>query len=240
MLTKTSLALTAISVIAISAPASAATFGYTNTDFSTNASQAAGIHKSITTTFNDITDEFTWSSTISRNTRNGHLADGAWLVVSDGPNPKGIDNELAIFYLDGINNKVSIYNYNGVNGNNSWKRTNPQLLGSIALNVNNSVADERTFSFNVDMTDINNLGLSADWKGTSFSEKIGIWFHATSYSDMTYHNSSGRLKGYSFAKQSYYDTAFQTTTDIPEPSSLAALGLFAAAAAASKLSKRIA
>lgn len=218
-----SLTTVTLVTLATAAPAAATTFIYDSSNIGGN--HRVGAHKQIVTTFDDSSDLFTWESTFQVNPNNGRLADGAWLVVSEGPNPKGDVQEYTMFYLDGENEKVSLYTYNGRNGSNSWKDKNSTFLGEISLTVNNDVAGERTFSFSHDMTDINvRQDLGDDWKGTLFGDSIGIWFHGVDGLDADY-DANGRLSKFSYNSQGWYDTAYQDTETVPEPGIALGLGL---------------
>ena len=221
------LALGAVAVIpvAIAAqPASAAKFSYDSQSIGGN--QNVGVHKSITTTYDTNSEVLTWSSTFSE--KNGKLADGAWLVLSEGPNPKGDKQEYTMFYLDGVAGKLTAYTYNGRNGSDSWKDSNSVYLDSWDLDVS-TVGNERTFSFAVDMTDINSrTDLGNDWKGTFYEEKIGIWFHGVADVNATYDDTTHELTKFSYSSQGWYDTANEDAEKVPEP--FLAVGLGAAAA----------
>ncbi|MGD1944465.1 MAG: hypothetical protein ACFB0G_24480 [Leptolyngbyaceae cyanobacterium] len=210
--------------VAIAAqPASAAKFSYDSQSIGGN--QNVGVHKSITTTYDINSEVLTWSSTFAE--KNGKLADGAWLVLSEGPNPKGDKQEYTMFYLDGVAEKLTAYTYNGRNGSNSWQDSNSVYLDSWDLDVS-TVGNERTFSFAVDMTDINSrTDLGNDWKGTFYEEKIGIWFHGVADVDATY-NASHELTKFNYSSQGWYDTANEDAEKVPEP--FLAVGLGAAAA----------
>ena len=248
----TSLALAAFSLALTSAPVSAVTF-----TFDTNragGSVNAGTQTAFTTSFDDTTDLLTLSTTFQRNTDTNALADGGWLVLSEGDNPKSDALEYAIFYLDGNNNKVSAYNYDPVDRKHSWR--NSEFLGETTLNVTNSGFESagadpsvRTFDFAFDMAAINDrTDLGADWKGSRFGEKVGIWFHAVDGLSTDY-DASGRLAAFDHGAESRFDTkALDTvssnlgtiTSDagpsqsVPEPTTVVAMGVFAAAAAFTK------
>lgn len=226
---RTSLALAAASAVIAIAPAQASTFIFEDTNLGGN--NAVGNHSHIKTTYDEDSEVLTWSSTFTRNSNNGKLADAAWLVLSDGDNPKGNVDEYAIFYLDGINGQVSIYNYNGQNKSNSYQ--NETYLGSTALTVTNNGTNERTFDFSIDATAINSDPRfdPNTWKGASFADKVGIWFHGVNDPTITY--SAGELSEFSYLynDSGWYDTSFKDTTRVPEPGTVAALGLFAATAA---------
>ncbi|MEL7227207.1 MAG: hypothetical protein AAGL17_20815 [Cyanobacteria bacterium J06576_12] len=231
---KAALALAALPVLFALAPAKAATYTFQGNNLGGNTK--TGDHSNITATFNNNTNLLTWSSTFTDNGK-GPLAEGAWLVLSDGPNPKKHVDEYAIFYLDGLTEQVSIYNYNGENKADSYKKEN--YLGGTALQVTNNGSD-RTFEFSVDVSDINNdvNGLFGDdWEGASFADNIGIWFHGASDLTTKYKND-GSLKRFHAGTSGWYDVSDKGATSVPEPGSVAALGLFAAAAAG-KLRKRL-
>ena len=215
------------SVIAVTNPAQAATFEF---DSAVGGNSNVGVHKQIKTSFNSDTEELSWSSTFSRNLNNGTLADGAWLVLNDGPNPKSHVQENTMFYFDGVNEKLTAYTYNGVNGSNSWQDNNSVYLGSWDLDVDRS-ADEVTFSFDMDMTDINSrTDLGNDWQGTLFNDQIGIWFHGVSNVQAAY-NADGSLSNFSYDSQGWFDAANLQATKVPEPGALAGLAMVGLVAA---------
>ena len=222
---KSALLMTSATVLLASAPASATNFTFSSTNLP--GGDFAGKTESITTTFNNNTELLTWSSTFSPNA-NGVNANGAWLVLSDGPNPKKHAGEYAIFYMDEAAEKVSIYEYDGNNNSLSWK-TPGNFLGHTALQVSN-VGNEKTFGFSLDMTDINGMNLGPDWEGAAFGDRVGIWLHGVNTTDVQF-NADGSLAKFTHGKSSYYDIADKKTTAVPEPGSAAAVGLFAAAAA---------
>lgn len=210
-----------ISLTLVTLPASATTFVFDATNPGGN--EHVGLHKKILTSFDDNTDIFTWESTFQKNPNNNKLADGAWLVISEGPNPKGDRQEYPIFYIDGKKEKVSLYTYNGVNGSGSWKDDLSTFLGEVDLDVQN-IANERTFRFSLDMTDINNRqDLGPDWKGTSFGESIGIWFHGVDKLKTAYNNSG--LTKFSYQSSGWYDIGNRPTQSVPEPGILMGLGM---------------
>ena len=213
-------------IVAFASNAEASTFIYEDNQIGGNI--GAGAFDSITATFDDQSQQLSWSSTLS--TVNGNLANGAWLVLNDGPNPKSHVQENTMFYMDGINNKLTAYTYNGVNGSNSWKDANSVYLDSWDLDVTDN-GDERTFSFDIDMSTINgSTELGTDWEGTLFNEQVGIWFHAVNNLEVAY-NGDGTLQNFGYESQGWYDTSNQVAERVPEPSAMAGLavaGLLAA------------
>ncbi|MGC1306818.1 MAG: hypothetical protein WA885_06285 [Phormidesmis sp.] len=228
MTTRVSLLLASLSVFIAGAPATAATFTYEVSDV--GGKTAAGFIKAISTTFDTDTDLFTWSSTFSRNPATNGLAEGGWLVISDGPNPEPSD-EYAIFYYDSTTrDQVTIYNYDDIDrGAHSWR--NSTLLDTTGLTITDS-GDERTFDFSFDMTDINAMTdtFGPDWEGTSFGEEIGIWFHGLDGLTTAY-APNGSLTEFKFEKESWFDIKNAPTGSVsqavPEPAGTAALGMFA-------------
>ncbi|MEN8446650.1 MAG: hypothetical protein ABG776_16750 [Cyanobacteria bacterium J06555_13] len=242
MKTQACLAFTALAIALTGAPATAATFSYDVTDAAVHKKNiAAGTFDAISTTFNDVTNQFTWSSTFGYNADKETLAESAWLVVNDGPHPNKKTSEHIIFYLDGVNKKVTAYNYDDTKGAKSWRTTN--FLGTEDLAVA-TTPQTNTLSFSWDLSSINNLTdkFGDTWQGAAFDEKIGIWFQAAAQSDINY-AEDGRLTKFKLSgPRSYYDVNKRSATsvlddetqDIPEPGMIMALGMTAAAAAFTK------
>lgn len=226
--------ITALSLTLTESPATAATFIFDSNALAGNTT--VGTHEAITTTFDDATDLFTWSVTLRRNEANNKLANGGWLVVNGGGNPKADDQESVIFYLDGETHQVSAYDYSGKHRSHSWRASS--FLGATALSVEN-VDDERTLSFAFDMSQINRMTdtFGPNWKGTAFGDQVGIWFHGVDGLTADY-TDEGNLAQFSYTHQGWYDTnakqtvssaVLSSTQEIPEPSGLIALGLVASA-----------
>ena len=225
---KTAFALAALPALFAIAPASAATYTFQGNNLPGNT--RTGDHTNITATYNNNTNLFTWSSTFTEN-GSGTLAEGAWLVVSDGENPKKHVDEYAILYLDGLTETVSIYNYNGVNSANSYRRE--QYLGSTALNVIDT-GNSKTFEFSLDATDINNnASFGSEWQGIRFDNNIGIWFHGAS-NLTTQYRTDGSLEDFRPGVTGWYDVGNEMATAVPEPGTAVALGLVGLVAAAQR------
>ena len=241
-LTAVSSALGAIALLTVgisATPATAATFTFHKTNFDSvvGLGKRAGIPKAITTTFDEHTQRLTWSSTIARNLQHNSLANGAWLVLSEGPNPRKDTDEYAILYLDGTQQQVSAYHYDGNLGDKSWQST--RFLGSTDLSVAKT-DDELTLAFELDASNINGMTetFGPAWKGVAFGENIGLWFHAVD-NLVTDYSPSGQLSEFDYKHSSWFDTGVPLATvksvaasgegakDIPEPTSAIALGVFA-------------
>ena len=139
---------------------------------------------------------------------------------------------------------MSAYDYNGKKGSRSWKTST--LLASTALDVIDN-GDDRTFSFSLDMTDINAMTetFGSAWKGTAFNENVGIWFHALGNLSTEY-SADGELEAFDFnlGRTGWYDVSMKPTViveepqSVPEPGIAIALGMTAAAATFTKRFKQ--
>jgi hypothetical protein len=196
---------------------------------------------------NKTNNTFTWSTHMSKDSK-GNFADAFWVVFSDGPNPKGIAGELAAFYFDNTDKakgpKLSIYGYNGVNGNNSFKDGNgkggapTKIATSLAGNTSwlkaissneRDTSGNQVLRFTIDKNIVNNFKGGKDWEGgINFTDKLGLWFHPSTGSDMKY-GSDGFLTKYDFKGQGWADLenvrAKKGAAPVPEPATMAALGL---------------
>ena len=195
-----------------------------------SGSQGAGDIAAFSVSYDDATEVLGWSTTIER--YNGNLANGFWMVLSDGENPKNDVNEYAIMYGDGLSGEISTFVYNGVNSASSYSTPGEHIKTYVdALTMDLSIADEVTFSFNIDATDVNAhdpmnaLVATDDWDGVKFDEHIGIWFHAVVFNDAPQY-ANGILDSFDYSKQSWYDTGYQKTSVVPVP---AAVWLFGSA-----------
>jgi hypothetical protein len=223
---KSFMAFAAVSALTLATQASAITYSFDIDN--PPGSAGAGDVTNVSTKYETVSEQLTFSSTIKRDS--GHLADGFWLVISDGANPKNHFNEYAIFYGDGISGNLTSYVYSGQNNANSWQ--NPgEFIQSFAggLTVDNSVTDEVTYGFSIDASFINAFVPSTpgtnEWDGAQFGEQIGVWFHPAEFgSDPTY-NNDGSLSSFSVSRGGWYDTAYQQTVPAPAISLLLITGL---------------
>jgi hypothetical protein len=165
--------------------------------------------------------------------------DGFWLVLTTGGNPKGIANEFAILYGDLRNNRITAYKYNGQNSPDSWQDSTAYLR-----QYNNAfTTNGGAFSFRLDVTGLNAIQFG-NRLNIGFGNELGIWYHNVSTLSATY-NAQGRLTSFS-GPSGYFDADYlcsnglklnPTTnkcggqtggsggTPVPEPSTMALLGL---------------
>lgn len=187
-------------------------------------SASAGDISHILTTYNPGSETFTWSETI--NSYNGQLANGMWLVVSDGPNPKSHVDEYSILYIDGTSGNIAAYTYNGSWGSESWQNPGEFIKGySNVVSVSDN-GNSRTFDFSIDVSDINAFKNTADWDGVAFGDKIGIWNHPVTLTNVGF-NVDGALTAFSYNHAGYYDTGYQNATphsEVPAPATALLLG----------------
>lgn len=213
-------ALASVASIAAVAPAQAAKFSYEQTGGA--GGPLAGSFESLQTTYNTNTDKLTWSSTFNTE------VDGAWLVINGGGNPKqNSAGELAIFYLDGLTNKLTAYEYNGQNNSKSYNVSQFLQAWENAVDVDDSNG-ERTLSFEIDATEINdasNFGFDTnEWAGAQFGDEVGIWFHAVDNLTTAY-DANWALTQFTYDTQLWVDNSRKQAVKTPEPTALGALGL---------------
>lgn len=195
---------------------------------SPSGSDNAGDIKSISTSYNSDSGLFNWSYTIGRNSA-GDFSDGFWLVVTDGENPKKDANEYAILYGDTDTNRLTAYEYSGQNNANSFAAPGNLLASkSNAFSLVDNIADDiRTISFSLNASDINaNNGIDSVespsmWKGLNFADRIGVWFHASTQTEVGYNGD--RVTSFEYDTQGWYDAGNVVTT-VPEPAVLSLLG----------------
>lgn len=165
--------------------------------------------------------------------------DGFWFVLNAGGNPKGIQNELPIFFGDLKNNRITAYVYDGQNSPGSWS-TQPYLKTyDNAFNISGS-----SFSFSLDVTSLNSLNLGGNWQGINFANDLGIWYHPIATASFSY-DHFGKITKLDAIDAGWFDSGVvrttakcqagfaltasglcnPTTTTVPEPGSLALLGL---------------
>jgi len=199
-----------------------------------------GAISSVASSFTPSTQQFTFTVNYSN-----QLAQGFWLAVSPGADPKGHAGELALMYFDArtLNAPVlTIYNYNGENGGSSYFDGSPasgtQTPGRIASTLNGFAAtmtaanagSGRVFSISFDASVVNSYvpqfpgpdGIE-EWTGVEFGSKFGIWFHSFRNLSASY-GSNGFLNNWG-GTQGWVDVANIDTTKVPAPGAIALAGL---------------
>ncbi len=187
----------------------------------------AGTVSALTTTYNPTSEVFTWDVTFSNGVTKD--TDGYWLVVSDGPNPKGINSQLAIIYFDATNlasPRVSVYRYNGANSASSFSSPGDLLASTSGVGASDISASAsqsggaRRFQLSLDASAINARyapgapTVFADWEGIRFGDQLGVWFHPLAGAQFGYNGAAlTSLSG----KQGWIDGEHIHTTRIPAP-----------------------
>ncbi len=166
--------------------------------------------------------------------------DGFWFVLNAGGNPKGIQNELPIFFGDLKNNKITAYVYDGANGPGSWSSQPYLKTFNNAFTISGS-----SFSFALDVTSLNSLNLGGNWQGINFNNDLGIWYHPIADATFSYDNAGRKITALGAGNSGWFDSGLvhtsakcgagftlnaqgqccPTTTNVPEPGSMALLGL---------------
>jgi len=225
---KMSLSLTAATALLTSAMTVQAGAIYEYSVDNPRGRAGAGDITHVSTRYDSGSNQLNWSYSIKNNS-GGAYNDAFWLVLNDGPNPKGVAGQLAILYGDLKTNTLQAFEYNGSNGNNSY--ANPaNYLASWrgAIDIQKDLAGLTTVSFDIDTSEVNNANLGENWEGIGFAEKIGIWFHPSALSSITYDPETGEMIQYKKDKQSWLDnsnaTTLVTAAAVPEPGTLALLG----------------
>lgn len=195
---------------------------------------------SIEATFNSANNRLTYDVTFDKAPGQSSKTSGYWLALNDGPNPKGIEGELALFYFDASSSSqpvLSVYGYNGVNGDNSYKdgraaagtqapdfilssKTNSSWINDLSVS---HVGTKTRMKFDIDATSINNrtpLYGGSDWTGAQFNNKFGIWFHPVRGLQTSY-KADGGLNSFHYSSQGWLDAS--NLEAVPEPATMLAL-----------------
>lgn len=218
MIKKITQAATLAALLAGSATASAGVLYEYNRGSGTFGGNSGLAYDSVNATYDTASEEFSFTVDYD-----GAAADGGWLVISPGPNPKRSDSELGIAYFDALSGDVWVYAYNGLNNSASYQQT--EFLGFFedAYTTIDGVA-----SLAFDATDIQG-GLDT---GFAFGSRIGIWFHPAV--NLTATGDQNGLDIFTYGAQGWLDTNWDgdcnnpntgCITAVPEPSSMLLAGL---------------
>ena len=188
--------------------------------------KAAGRILTVSGKYDAAHQQLSFSSTIRQH--QGQLANGFWLVLSDGPNPKGDVDEYAILYGDADTGYLTSYVYNGENKANSYQEQDFIGFYENTLQVTDSRnRKRRTFTFtNFDINAINDYlsETNSTWDGASFGDNVGVWFHPAVLAETAY-DDEGQLTLFDIEKTSWYDVSNVATVPAPAGLVLLAKGL---------------
>ncbi len=194
-------------------------------------SDKAGDIKNVTTSYNETTNELSFSMVISDPT-DGKITEGFTLALNDGANPKNEPGEMALFYFDASGNGtpvVTAYGYNGLSSSSSafdgseasGIQAPDKILTSLAggnpfTNISSTIDanGNHVFSFTLDATSIVDhvplYGDPADWTGVSFTDALGIWLHPKTDIDTSY-DQDGYLTEWHSTANGWYDASYEPT-----------------------------
>jgi choice-of-anchor A domain-containing protein len=194
-----------------------------------NDAFSSGTLKTTSADYDPVAQELSFSATI-QHTGPSNKANGFWMAINDGPNPKG-NAELALFYFDAsnpANPQLLVYAYNGENADTSFfdgssaagtqapdqiasSLIDPSFIRAISVNDNGT---QITMSFTVDVAGINAhyplYSAAWPWSGAQFDDQLGLWFHWVSGMSTSY--AGGWLTNWSYAYQGWSDLTGQPTT----------------------------
>lgn len=223
---RTAAVLAAIAPAGIAA-ASPMEWSFENTNPNTN--DAAGTFESVSGSFNEATNEFSWSITFS-----DQVTEGFTLAVNPGGNPKGHGGEMALLYFSwggasATDVQLSAYAYNGLNAQTSYLDGDRFTAGNQApdfimgtetagdadwlmdARVEDTIDGKRTMSFTIDATMIQQHDPmypdgSDPWTGVSFADTIGVWLHTFAGGNGASYGADGLLDGWNWNQQGWWDT----------------------------------
>ncbi len=234
------LTLSAAAIVASAGMSSATVYEWTWTPDSGvgSYSDQGGDINWITSSFDSSTNKLTWyTNMMVQSSRMGFT-----LAINDGPNPNGLEGEMALIYFDAKNNtpELSVYGYNGRNDHTSYKDgtrygsnyDNPDRILTSKYNSSSYGSwlhdktkrwendGSLTMGFSIDATSIiNHNPMYTDgsaWKGIGYGDDIGVWFHTFSNLNRRYYGSSsskaGFLKDWGFSKQGWLDLTYGSTS----------------------------
>jgi len=196
----------------LNAAVAAPVYQFAETD--PNQNNRAGMISDYSVQYDVGNETFSWSHTIED--VGSQASNGFWLVVSDGPNPKGYVDELAIFYGDAVSETLSAYVYTGQNNSNSWVDSSA-YINTFALDYQDN-GNSGTYTFSIDASGINSHFNTVDWKGSQFEDSVGLWFHPMLGASFNY-AANGTISSLNFGQQGWVDYSNKATHEVPEANS---------------------
>lgn len=228
--------LSALAGVAVSSSALGAVVSWNYNGVSPAQNANAGTISSINSTYNTTSKQFTWDVSYSDGVTKD--TDGYWLVVSNGPVPRGTPDQYAIIYFDASSlsaPKVSVYRYSGQNNGLSWQSPGDLILssqssGSGITATATQTGGQRRFQLSLNASAINSrygAGTTPsfpDWEGIQYGNQIGVWFHTVGGLSTTYNSSTKKLTYFNYSKEGWLDLENQGTIPAPASAALMALG----------------
>lgn len=206
--------------------------------------ESAGILEQLQVSYDDVTNDFTWSLTFGGQPGMGstfHTIDGFWFVLTAGGMPS--QGEAAMLYFDntGPDPVLTGYGYNGLNSTTSYmdgsnapgiqppdpifSTINNPALASLSVTGNPNGPGTSTWTITMDADVIQNhiptYADPADYTGLAFGQEIGIWLHFFTNMSTSY-GGDGYLDSWNVTRHGWFDAIYQP---IPAPGALALLGL---------------
>jgi len=248
----------AIGGLMVAQSAQAQTYRWTWNNDNSIVGNQVGQFKSAESTYRQEDGAFSFDYTIGRQAGTNKIANGFWLAISGGPNPKGIAGELAIFYFDASTATpvLTAYGYNGENGFTSYKDGSPapgtqapdKIASSLTtpnfikgIGYQDLANGDRKFAISIEGSVINNYqpqnGNPNDWKGVAFDQKFGVWLHPVLDANFSY-NQDGFIQNFTNTQNGWMDGSNLSTEAVPEPASMTILALGLAALARKRKNSR--
>jgi MYXO-CTERM domain-containing protein len=224
-------------------------------------SDAGGAIKAITSTFDDVSRQLTFSVDFS-----DRITDGFYMGLNNGPLPNSRPGQIGLVYFDagdvfdgdaGQNIFMTAYGYNGANDGTTWRDGDGATAGDQAPDLIRGINDTswinsltaadvvlmggvngRRFTFSIDAGPIiSHTPLYPDagspWYGIGFDTLLGIWFHPFDTFDVTY-NAQGGIATWNWGPQGWLDGDH---FEVPSPGT-AGLVLIGAAVLAGRRRRR--
>ncbi|ADM08355.1 hypothetical protein PB2503_01382 [Parvularcula bermudensis HTCC2503] len=224
--------VSAIASAAILSPAAYASVVYNYTVEDTSQKTDVGAIEYVSISY-DTSDRLSFEASLGPTPSRNDVPEFGWFVVSPGPMPSAVDDQLAIFYMDFAGRDLYAYRYEGKNGQvdsgsgSYFDRDNYITTYKNVLDVDyDGLFSQRrgvTVSFNdLDVSALAPGVFGSEWTGVSFEDEIGVWLHFSSLD--VFRTDGDLIEAFRPDAQSWFDTENQTTTHVSEPLGLALTG----------------